>query len=110
MRVSPVRLELAEEPWAFVRARMIRTLGPYLLADGSNWEPRVGGLQPSACTLDVGLAAPRRGVVIQANPAWCSGSYGVDLDEAANTVVTPSVTAPGAASTSDRSARRYAGR
>lgn len=114
VQVSPARLDLAEEHRCYVRAGVVRTASPYLLADGSTWEPGfdertdlhhaearafarhvVGDLgegQPGAYVLDVGLVASGAWVVVEANPAWCSGTYGADLVEAVDTVVASSAT------------------
>lgn len=119
VQVSPVRLDLVEEHRAFVLAGAVRAASPYLLAGGSTWEPgfderedlhhaeardfaqdvadELGGLQPGAYALDVGLCASGRWVVVEANPAWCSGTYGANLPDVVDTVVASSLTAPGAA-------------
>ena len=112
-QVSPVRLDLAEEHRCYVLDRTVLTSSPYLLADGSTydegWERRgdlahgaarafaqvvvdeMGDDQPGGYTLDVGITANGRWAVIEANPAWCSGTYGCELSAVADTVAQSSM-------------------
>ena len=118
VQVSPLRLELAEEHRCYVLAGAVLTSSPYLLAGGSSyeegWEHRadlqhasargfaqdvvdeMGEDQPSAYTLDVGRTVEGTWVVIEANPAWCSGTYGCELTAVADTVVESSASPPAA--------------
>ena len=120
VQVSPVHLELVEEHRAFVLVGMsddgsvVVATSPYLRADGSTYElgweddpsfdhrgarsfaqdvvDEMARDQPAAYTLDVGKTATGRWVVVEANPAWCSGTYGADLQAAADCVVASSLT------------------
>ena len=117
VQVSPVRLDLVEEHRCFVHAGEVVAASPYLLADGTTWEPgmetwerlhhdgarrfaadavaELTGRQPAAYALDVGLLASGRWVVVEANPAWCAGTYGAELTAVVDVVVASSLTVPG---------------
>ena len=101
VQVSPVRLELTEEHRCFVLDGEVLTSSPYLAADGSTyaegWETSddfdhrsaqgfaqevvdsLGDDQPSSYVLDVAKTVADGWVVVEANPAWCSGTYGCNL-------------------------------
>ena len=119
VQVSPVRLELEEEHRAFVLDGVVVAASPYLLGayDGDcityepGWEDdasfahdqarsyaqevvdEMGDDQPQSYALDVGRTTAGRWVVVEANPAWCSGAYGCDLRAVADAVVASSFTA-----------------
>jgi len=115
VQVCPVRLDLVEEHRCFVLDGSVVATSPYLLADGSTWEPdfdtradlhhadarrfateavdELGAGQPGAYVLDVGLLGTGRWVVIEVNPAWCSGIYGAEPAAAVEVVVEASLTA-----------------
>jgi hypothetical protein len=114
VQVSPVRLDLAEEHRCFVLEGAVVTSSPYLLASGATYEEgweasadfdhvsarafaqevvdEMGNDQPHGYTLDVGLTTSGQWVVIEANPAWCSGTYGCKLEAVVDVVVEASAT------------------
>lgn len=118
VQVSPRLLSIAEEHRCYVAEGEVVATSPYLLADGSTyeegWEARadldhagargfaseataaLGADQPPAYVLDVARLDDGSWVVLEANPAWCSGFYGCELGAVVEVVVASSVTpAPG---------------
>lgn len=114
VQVCPTDLDIVEEHRCFVAYGHVVASSPYLLADGSTYEPgwedredlatsaartfatevvaALGDNQPVAYTLDVARSASGRFVVLEGNPAWCSGFYGAALDAVVDAVVASSWT------------------
>lgn len=122
VQITETRLTLAEEHRCFVLDGVVLTTSPYLDRNGHTYElgmetsasfahkkarrfaqEAVDSLGPRGCpdafVVDVGLDETRGWVVIEANPAWCSGAYGCDMVAVAETVIASSLTVPCRSST-----------
>jgi hypothetical protein len=113
VQISDRYLDLVEEHRCYVLDSTVLTTSPYLVANGDTYEPgwehdprfahrdagrfarhvvaELGEDQPVAYTLDVALCADGTWVVVEANPAWCSGFYGCDLTQVVDTIIAASV-------------------
>lgn len=114
VQISPARLDLVEEHRCFISHNRVLTTSPYLLDATRTYEPgmeqdkslshdgaasfarevvaRLGPAQPPAYSLDVGLTRNGDWVVVEANPAWCSGTYGCSSAGVVEAVVGSSTT------------------
>lgn len=112
VQISDRLLDINVEYRCFVAYGTVVAVSAYRDADGSTWEPEwadrhdfdtadacrfaggvAGGVAgPDGYVIDVASLVDGTWAVIEANPAWCSGTYGADMSGVFEAVVAASAT------------------